>query len=106
MLLIVSAMAAAVVPFARTSVAREIAPERIPLFYSAFLLCLAGLLGIAVTGDLFNVFVFLEISSLSTYSLVALGSDRRALTAAYRYLIMGSVGATFVMIAIGLLYAT
>ena len=104
-LLIVSAMAAAVVPFARTSVAREIAPERIPLFYSAFLLCLAGLLGIAVTGDLFNVFVFLEISSLSAYSLVALGSDRRALTAAYRYLIMGSVGATFVMIAIGLLYA-
>ena len=104
-LLIVSAMAAAVMPFARKSVAREIAAERIPLFYSALLLCLAGLLGITVTGDLFNVFVFLEISSLSTYSLVALGSDRRALTAAYRYLIMGSVGATFVMIAIGLLYA-
>ena len=104
-LLIVSVMAATVVPFARTSVAREIAADRIPLFYSALLLCLTGLLGIAVTGDLFNVFVFLEISSLSAYSLVALGSDRRALTAAYRYLIMGSVGATFIMIAIGLLYA-
>ena len=49
-LLIVSAMAAAVMPFARKSVAREIAAERIPLFYSALLLCLAGLLGITGHG--------------------------------------------------------
>ncbi len=43
------------------------------LFYAMFALCLAGLLGIAITGDAFNIFVFLEISSLSTYVLIALG---------------------------------
>ncbi|MED5532697.1 MAG: monovalent cation/H+ antiporter subunit D family protein, partial [Pseudomonadota bacterium] len=74
-------------------------------FYTAWLLCLAGLLGIAITGDAFNLFVFLEISSLSSYVLIAMGSDRRALTAAYQYLIMGTIGATFILIGVGLLYA-
>jgi multicomponent Na+:H+ antiporter subunit D len=68
------------------------------------LLCLTGLLGITITGDAFNIFVFLEISSLSTYVLIALGRDRRALAAAYRYLIMGTIGATFIVIGIGFLY--
>lgn len=104
-LLIVSFIAAVVLPFARASVEKEIPGDRIPLFYTAFLLCLTGLLGITVTGDIFNVFVFLEISSLSTYTLVAMGSDRRALTAAFRYLVMGSIGATFIVIGIGLLYS-
>lgn len=103
-LVVVSTIAAVVSFFARTSVAHEIEARRVPLFYAAFLLCLAGLLGIAATGDVFNVFVFLEISSLSAYALISLGADRRALTSAFRYLIMGSVGATFVVIGIGLLY--
>lgn len=103
-LVVVSTIAAVVSFFARTSVAHEIEARRVPLFYAAFLLCLAGLLGITATGDVFNVFVFLEISSLSAYALISLGADRRALTSAFRYLIMGSVGATFVVIGIGLLY--
>jgi multicomponent Na+:H+ antiporter subunit D len=103
-LLLVALIGALVLPYAPASVAREIAPDRHPLFYAAFLLCFAGLLGIAITGDAFNVFVFLEISSLSTYALIALGPDRRALTAAYRYLILGTIGATFILIGIGLLY--
>ena len=56
------------------------------------------------TGDAFNVFVFLEISSLSAYSLIALGRDRRALWASFQYLIMGTIGATFILIGIGLMY--
>jgi len=103
-LLIVASIGAVTVLYARTSVAKEIAEDRGALFYAAFILCLTGLLGIAVTGDIFNVFVFLEISSLSAYSMIALGSDRRALTAAFQYLIMGSVGATFIVIGIGLMY--
>src|SRR5690606_37231624 len=80
--------------------------ERQPLFYTAFLLCIAGLLGVTITGDAFNVFVFFEISALSTYALVASGAwrNKRALTAAYNYLIMGTVGATFFVIGIGMLY--
>ena len=62
------------------------------------------MLGIVATGDAFNVFVFLEISSLSAYALIALGNDRRALWASYQYLIMGTIGATFILIGIGLIY--
>ena len=69
-----------------------------------YLLCLTGLLGITMTGDAFNAFVFLEISSLSTYVLIALGRDRRALLAAFQYLVMGTIGATFYVIGVGLLY--
>jgi multicomponent Na+:H+ antiporter subunit D len=103
-LVLVCGIGAIVVPYARTSVAAEIEPDQHYLFWTTFLLCLAGLLGITITGDAFNVFVFLEISSLSTYVLIALGRDRRALVAAYQYLIMGTIGATFIVIGVGLLY--
>lgn len=103
-LLIVAAIGAMVITYARPSVAYEIDPERRYLFYTAYLLCLSGLLGVTITGDAFNVFVFLEISSLSSYVLISLGRDRKALTAAYRYLIFGTIGATFYLIGVGLLY--
>ena len=103
--LIVSGIAAITLPYALRSVENEIPHAKIPLFYSAFQLCLVGLLGIAQTGDVFNLFVFLEISSLSSYVLIAMGEQRRALTAAYQYLIMGTIGATFLLIGIGLIYA-
>ena len=57
-----------------------------------------------VTGDAFNLFVFLEISSLATYVLVGMGPRRKALVAAYQYMLMGTVGATFYVIGVGLLY--
>jgi multicomponent Na+:H+ antiporter subunit D len=92
--------------YSYTSIQKEIAKPRHYLFYTGWLLCLTGLLGIVITGDAFNVFVFLEISSLSMYMLIALGSERKqALMAAFRYLIMGSIGASFILIGIGFLYA-
>lgn len=95
------------VVYALPSVADEIDPKKQALFYSAFLVCLTGLLGVTITGDAFNVFVFLEISSISTYTIIAMGAakDRRALTAAYNYLILGTIGATFFVIGVGFLYA-
>lgn len=105
-LLIVSAIGTVVMLGAGTSVAVEVQENKQSLFFTAYLLCLAGLLGITITGDAFNVFVFLEISSLSTYILVSLGRDRRALSAAFQYLIMGTIGATFILIGVGLLYMT
>ena len=103
-LLIVAAVGAVVLPYARHSVAHEIPESQHGAFYTALLLCLSGLLGVAITGDAFNLFVFLEISSLSSYVLIGLGHDRRALTASFQYLIMGTIGATFIVIGIGLLY--
>ena len=72
-LLLVSAIGAIIMLFAPQSVESEIEKDRISLFYTMYLLTFAGLLGIAITGDAFNLFVFLEISSLSTYVLVSLG---------------------------------
>ncbi len=103
-LLFVSGIGAIVITFAPLSVRKEIRRSRHYLFYAMYLLCLTGLLGIAITGDLFNLFVFLEISSLSSYALISLGSSRRALMAAFQYLVMGTIGATFTLIGIGLIY--
>ena len=103
-LLIVAAVGAVILPYARASVAHELPEEQHATFYTALLLCLTGLLGVTITGDAFNLFVFLEISSLSSYVLIALGRDRRALTAAFQYLVMGTIGATFIVIGVGLLY--
>jgi multicomponent Na+:H+ antiporter subunit D len=103
-LLLVSLVSTIMMPYARRSVAHEIDGDKQAWFYAMYLLCLAGLLGITITGDAFNAFVFLEISSLSTYVMIALGRDRRALVASYQYLIMGTIGATLYVIGIGLLY--
>ncbi|QKX02107.1 proton-conducting transporter transmembrane domain-containing protein [Wolbachia endosymbiont of Dirofilaria (Dirofilaria) immitis] len=84
---------------------KEISKNKITGFYSLFLLCLSGLLGILVTNDIFNLYVFLEISSLSSYVLVSMGKDKKALVAALEYLISGTIGATFYLFGIGLLYS-
>ena len=104
MLVLVSVVGAAVLTFAFKSVNEEIFSERQPYFYAAYLLCLSGLLGIISTNDAFNLYVFLEISSLSSYLLIALGRDRRALSSAFHYLILGTIGATFILIGVGFLY--
>lgn len=93
--------------FSWPTVAAEVLREKRALFYAAHLICFTGLTGMAITGDAFNLFVFLEISSIATYVLVALGGgrDRRAFPAAFNYLILGTIGATFFVIGVGFLYA-
>jgi len=105
-LLLISAMAVLTMVYGMPATITEIEPKKRAPYYAAFLICLAGLLGMVVTGDAFNVFVFLEVSSISTYALVAMGAarDRRALSASYNYLILGSIGATFFVIGLGFLY--
>ena len=100
----VSGIGAIVLTYAPKSLNDEIDPSRHYLVHPMYLLCLTGMLGICITGDLFNVFVFLEISSLSSYALISLGRSRRAPLAAFQYLVMGTIGATFLLIGIGLLY--
>lgn len=103
-LLIVTGAGAAAMLAAKPSIDQQIETERQPLFYSAWTLALAGLAGIAVSADAFNIFVFMEISSLASYVLIAGGPDRRALPAVFKYLVMGTIGATFYLIGIGLVY--
>jgi multicomponent Na+:H+ antiporter subunit D len=106
LLVVISIISLFTLIFSLKTIEVEIAKPRHYLFYAGWLMCLTGLLGIVITGDAFNVFVFLEVSSLSAYMLIALGSERKqALLAAFRYLIMGSIGASFILLGIGFLYA-
>jgi multicomponent Na+:H+ antiporter subunit D len=104
LLLVVTGASSLALLGGRAVIDREIDSRRQPLFYSAWLLVLAGLAGIVVSADAFNIFVFMEISSLASYVLVAGGPDRRALPAVFKYLMMGTIGATFYLIGVGLIY--
>ncbi len=100
--LVVTVVSCLVLIHARHVASVEHPDKRVP-YYSLVLLLLAGFCGILSTGDLFNLYVFLEISSLAGYGLVAIG-DKRSPVAAYRYLILGSVGTGFYLLGIGFIY--
>ncbi|WP_218355293.1 monovalent cation/H+ antiporter subunit D family protein [Alteromonas lipotrueiana] len=102
---IVAFIALITVIYGSKSAEKEIHDSQIHLFYAAFQLVILGLLGMALTGDIFNLFVFLEISSLSSYALIAMGQKRQALVASFNYLMAGTLGATFFLLGIGFLYA-
>ena len=77
---------------------------RVSLYYTT-LACLAiGLLGMASTGDAFNFYVFMEITALAGYGLIAAGEGKGPI-AAFRYLLMGTVGASMYLLGVGFLYA-
>lgn len=101
---IVAALACICLLAAYKSIGEEIKKGKQTLFYVTFLLCLAGMLGVVVTGDVFNLFVFMEIAALSSYVLIAMGKNRKALIASLTYLLVGTLGATFILIGIGLVY--
>ena len=71
--------------------------------YGLILLLIAGLVGVVVTGDLFNLFVFLEIYSLASYALITLGGDK-AVVASFRYLILGTIAGSFYLLGVGFIY--
>ena len=78
--------------------------RRVGTFYSVYCLLVVGLQGIVITGDLFNLYVFLEISSLAAYALLSQGCSR-AIVAVFRYLLIGTIAASFYLIGVGYLYA-
>jgi len=101
---IVSVVALIVAIYSKRSIEREIPEHKIPQLYTLFLLNVTGLLGITVTGDLFNLYVLLEIASFSAYALVAIGEEG-ALIAGFRYVVMGTIGACFYLLGVGVIYA-
>jgi multicomponent Na+:H+ antiporter subunit D len=78
--------------------------KRVVHYYTLILLLISGLTGIVFAGDIFNIFVFLEVAALSAYALVAVPGGR-ALVAAFRYLILGTLGASFYLLGVVFLYA-
>ena len=103
-LVVVSFIAFIVTLYSRKSVGLEIDEEKSPAFYSLYMLLFTGLMGMTITGDIFNLYVFIEITSLSGYALIAIGRRRNSLMASFNYLILGTIAATFILIGIGYLY--
>lgn len=104
LVLIVVLIGASVLASGHRSIRREL-PGREPLYYACALLLISGLLGIALTADLFNLFVHLEVASLSGYALVAAGR-KPAIRAAMDYLIIGTIGASMYLLGVGFIYAS
>jgi len=73
-------------------------------FYSLLMLMIAGMNGVILSGDMFNLYVFLEIASISSYALVGFGVEKEELEAAFKYLVLGSVASSFILFGIALLY--
>ncbi|MFH1415275.1 MAG: NADH-quinone oxidoreductase subunit M [Elusimicrobiota bacterium] len=76
-------------------------PEK---YYSLFFLMVAGMNGVVLTGDLFNLYVFLEVASVASYALVGFGTMRKELEAMFKYLVLSSIGTAFLLLGIALVY--
>jgi multicomponent Na+:H+ antiporter subunit D len=88
--------------YSKQNTEKELPGKQVP-FYCLFLLLFVGLLGIVLTGDMFNLYVFLEVASISAYGMIAMGQERATLSS-FKYLIMGTIGACFYLIGVGYLY--
>jgi len=75
-------------------------------YFALLMLMLSGMMGITLTGDIFNLFVFYELASISAYSLVAFRSrEAEPLEAGFKYMAMGAVATTFILFGVGILYS-
>ena len=75
------------------------------LFESLFLLMTGAMNGVVLAGDLFNLFVFLEVAAIASYALVGFGCEHEELEAAFKYLILGTVGSAFILLGVTILYS-
>jgi len=102
LLLVVSLIACLVTIYSMVYMERYTGKEK---YFTLYQLMLVGMNGVVLTGDLFNLFVFLEIAAISTYILVAFGTEAEELEAAFRYLIIGSVASLFILFGVGLVFS-
>ncbi|MBL7132815.1 MAG: NADH/ubiquinone/plastoquinone (complex I) [Phycisphaerae bacterium] len=75
------------------------------LFHALFLLMTAAMNGVVLAGDLFNLFVFLEVAAIASYALVGFGCEAEELEAAFKYLVLGTVGSAFILLGVTILYS-
>ena len=102
-MVLVSLMGLITVFYAGPGVQKTFNPKVVPI-YTLILLLISALTGMVLAGDLFNLFVFLEVASLSSYALVAMAGGR-AMLSSFRFLILGTFGASFYLLGVGYLYA-
>jgi len=101
LLLAISVVSAAAMLFSARYMERYTAKTK---YLSLFLLMVAGMNGVVLSGDIFNLFVFLEIASLASYALVGFGCEHEELEASFKYMVLGTIASIFILFAIALTY--
>jgi multicomponent Na+:H+ antiporter subunit D len=101
LLVIIAVVSLAALVFSMDYMARYTSPS---LYYGLFLLMLAGMNGVVLSGDLFNIFVFIEIAGIASYALVAFGTEADELEASLKYLALGTIASTFLLVGIAIVY--
>ena len=102
--LVVAVIGFLAVVFSKNYVGHEISEKKQPAYYSLLQLIIGGMQGALMTGDLFNLFVMTEIFSISGYALVAITQKKGSLLASFRYLLLASIGTTFILFSTGFIY--
>lgn len=90
--------------FSLADLVRHLNTESQPWFYTVFLLLMAALTGLAMSFDLFNIFVFTEIGTLTACALVAIKPKKLCVEAALKYLVLSALGSGMVLLGISLIY--
>ncbi len=101
LLLAISVVSAAAMLFSARYMEQYTAKAK---YLTLFLLMVAGMNGVVLSGDIFNLFVFLEIASLASYALVGFGCEHEELEASFKYMVLGSIASIFILFAVALVY--
>lgn len=104
MLVVISGVCFCILVYSISSLGKEIPPGSIGWYYTAFLLLVTAMMGVAITNDLFNIYVFVEVATIAACALVVAKNSKAATEAAFRYLLLSTVGSGFLLFGICLLY--
>ncbi len=101
---LMTVLGALIILYSKKYIEHDIKEEKLPVYYTLVLLLLCGMVGFSITGDMFNLYVFLEILSLSGYALIAITEEKLTAMASFKYLVMGAVSSMCVLAGVALLY--
>lgn len=104
MMLVISSITFLVMLYAMEDVRHELTEAPRKWYWTLNLLLLASMMGVVMAGDLFNLFVFVEISSIAACGTISVKGDRRAVEATFRYLVLSTLGSGALLLSIALLY--
>lgn len=105
MMILISAVCLVAAIYSRKYISSEVEEGKTATYYSLFLVFSASTLGFCATGDIFNMFVFFELTAVTSYALVAIPGSSKAIKAAVKYLLMGEPASFLVLLAVSLLYS-
>ncbi|OPL14957.1 MAG: hypothetical protein AVO34_00115 [Firmicutes bacterium ML8_F2] len=104
MLMLISGICFLILIYSFHAIRHELENNVVGWYYTAFLLCMAGMMGLVITNDIFNMYVFIEVTGIGAVALVASKGTRLATEAALKYLLLATIGSGFVLFGIGFIY--